>query len=478
MKAALFAPELFLLLGSLFLFLLTLGKDKGRQAAGATTGIAVINVVLAALCLGQTGDLFFQVYAIDFFSQFFKLVIAIGFLVVMLFGRALKGIRSEVRPEYYLFMLLSVLGLTMLVSSVELLTMLIALELSSFSLYLLVPMRDEATGQRSQMEGAIKYILFGVMATGIMLFGMSYLFGLTGATQLSVLLPTLRHLYGQPAVLVGIVMVLAGFFFKLGLFPLHFWVPDVYQSSANETAAFIASVPKIAAAAMLIRLVTLISPTDQTVPVLLTILAVSSMFYGNLMALVQKDLKRMLGFSGIAHAGFLMLGLVAFKGVGFAASVYYIIGYLLMSLACFLVICKVSVQGENVSIDDLTGLHKRAPLLALTMAVGMFAMAGIPPFVGFMGKFMLLTHALQNGFLWLVILAAINTAIAIYYYLSVVRVAFCADTDDRPAVNIDGLTKLVSVALMLLIIAMGLAPDTVIAVATSAVNTLPGAPFL
>ena len=478
MKLALFAPELFLLLGSLVLFLISLGDSKGNQARTAATTIGVINVLLCFLCLHQEGDLFFKAYSISFFSQFFKLIIAIGLLLVLLFGRALKGIRENVRPEYYLFMILSTTGLVMLVSAVELLTLLISLELSSFCLYLLVPMRDENTGQRTQMEGAIKYILFGVLATGIMLFGMSYLFGLTGTTYLAYLLPALHALYGQPAVIVGIVMVMAGFFYKLGLFPLHFWVPDVYEGASNETAAFIASVPKIAAVAMLIRIITLVSPADQTVPTMLTVLAICSMFYGNLMALVQKDLKRMLGFSGIAHAGYLLLGLVAFKTVGFASAIYYIIGYLIMSLACFLVICKVSEKGENVNIDDLTGLHKRAPLLALTMAVGMFAMAGIPPFVGFMGKFMLLTHALKHGFLWLVILAAINTAIAIYYYLSVVRVAFCSDAEERPALSVDIITKTVSLTLMVLILAMGLAPAGIIELATNVVNTLPGAPFL
>jgi NADH-quinone oxidoreductase subunit N len=375
-------------------------------------------------------------------------------------------------------MLLSVLGLVMLVSSVELLSLVVSLELSSFALYLLVPMRDEATGERSQMEAAVKYILFGVVATGIMLFGMSYLFGLTGTTYLANLLPQLRYMADQPAVLVGIVMVMAGFLYKLGVFPLHFWVPDVYQGASNETTAFIATVPKLGAVALLIRFVTLVMPADHTMPLLLTVLAVGSMFYGNLLALVQKDIKRMLGFSGIAHAGYLLLGLLTFKEAGYAFAIFYILGYLVMTLACFLVICKVSDKGENLAIEDLTGLHKRAPLLALTMAVGMFGLAGIPPFVGFMGKFMLLTQALSNGYLVLVILAAINTAISIYYYLSIVRVAYCTDTEDRPIVLMDTMTRAVGIVLMLLILAMGLAPSRVIALATSAVQALPGSPFL
>ncbi|MEN8232622.1 MAG: proton-conducting transporter membrane subunit, partial [Thermodesulfobacteriota bacterium] len=203
---------------------------------------------------------------------------------------------------------------------------------------------------------------------------------------------------------------------------------------------------------------------------LLMILAICSMFYGNLIALVQKDIKRMLAFSGIAHAGYVILGIITLKDTGFATAIYYITGYMLMNLACFLVICNVSVKGENLTISDLTGLYKRAPLMAFTLAVGMFALAGIPPFVGFMGKFMLLAGALKAGHLPLVILAAINTAIAIYYYLSVVRISYCTDPEERPAVAVAPLTQAVSIALVLIIIVMGIMPAAVVDIATTAVR--------
>lgn len=472
MKVMLFAPELFLLFGSLGLFLVSLGEKTAGRARNTAVGLAILNIAVCTAGLGLEGELFFQAYRIDLFSQFFKLLIAIGFAVVVLFGRDLKGVRERVRPEYYLFLVLSCLGLFMLVSSVELLTLFIALELSSYSLYLLVPMRDDRTGVRMQMESAIKYILFGVVATGIMLFGMSYLFGLTGTTYLSELLPSLHRLSHSTVAIAGLVMVMCGFFYKLAVFPFHFWVPDVYQGASNETTAFIASVPKVAAVAMLIRMVTFVAPEQPAVINLLMALSVCSMFYGNLVALVQKDVKRMLGFSGIAHAGYVLLGLITLKETGYATATYYICGYLLMSLACFLVICKVSENGENVLIEDLSGLHKRAPLLALTLAVGMFALAGIPPFVGFMGKFMLLTGALKQGYVALVIIAAINTAISIYYYLSVVRVTYCSNPDGRPAVAVDGLTKAMSVALIAIIIALGLAPDQLLQMAADAVRTI------
>jgi NADH-quinone oxidoreductase subunit N len=470
MKMALFFPELFLLLSCLVIFLLTLGRMSSSTVRNITAALSVITFLICAGSLRLEGDLFYKAYRIDLFSQLFKLVITGGVAVLLLFSRELKGIEENVRTEYYLFLLLSALGLVMLVSSVELLTIFVALELSSYALYLLVPMRDDHGGLREQMEAGIKYILFGVVATGIMLFGMSYLFGLTGTTYLNELIPAMSQVIASPAAIVGIALAMGGFFFKLGLFPFHFWLPDVYQGASNETTAFIASVPKLGAVALLIRIATLAAPSAATLVNLLMILAVCSMFYGNLIALVQKDIKRMLAFSGIAHAGYVILGIITLKDTGFATAMYYITGYMLMNLACFLVICNVSVKGENLAITDLTGLYKRAPLLAFTLAVGMFALAGIPPFVGFMGKFMLLAGALREGYLTLVILAAINTAISIYYYLSVVRISFCTDPEERPAVAVAPLIQVISIGLVLIIIIMGVMPAPVVDIATAAVK--------
>ncbi|MDF1576825.1 MAG: NADH-quinone oxidoreductase subunit N [Desulfobulbales bacterium] len=472
MERMLFVPELWVLLGSLILFLISVIDGSGRVARFWAGLIAIGAILLISATFFSEGELFFGAYKVDLFSQLFKLLVVGGFGVVVLLDQDLKSIDGKIKPEYYLFLLLSTLGLMMVVSCVELLSLFVALELSSFALYLLVPMRDERTGVRTQMESAAKYVIFGVMATGIMLFGMSYLFGLTGTTYLAELLPKLHVIGMQPAAVIGISMVLAGFFFKLGLFPFHFWMPDVYQGASNETTAFIAAVPKLAAVALIIRGAALYLPDGQAAGSLIAVLAVVSMFYGNLLALVQKDLKRMLGFSGIAHAGYLMLGVLVFKESGYAASIYYVIGYLVMNLAAFLVICNVARQGENLLVDDLTGLSRRAPLMAAILAVAMFALAGIPPFVGFMGKFMLLAGALQAGHLPLVIMAAINTAISIYYYLSVVRVSYCSDSNNVEPIQVDGLVKFVGVLLVAVIIFMGVAPNTILELATEAVRNI------
>jgi NADH-quinone oxidoreductase subunit N len=468
-------PELTLVAGALAFFALSLSKSPNiKQLQNAAVFFGFVTLIAGIITYKQQASLFYGCYEVDQYSQMFKLIIGFGLCVVTIFGQNLKGIDESIRPEYYFFLFLSGLGLMMLVSAVELITLFVSLELSSFALYLLVPMRDDRTGVRQQMEAGIKYILFGVLATGFMLFGMSYIFGLTGSTYIKDIAPALEAASSQPAVLFAVLMVLAGFFYKLAVFPMHFWVPDIYEGASNETTGFIATVPKLGAVALLIRFMTLPTGQPEIIVNLFIVMALCSMLYGNLSALVQKDLKRMLGFSGISHAGFIVLGLLTMQVSGYATAIYYITGYVLMNLACFLVISNVSVNGENIQINDLNGLHKRQPVLAFVLAVGLFALGGIPPMVGFMGKFMLLTGALKLGHLTLVIIAAFNTAIAIFYYLSVVKAAYTADPSEEerenPEVNI--LIKATGVVLVMMILLMGTLPSKFLAIADAAVKTI------
>lgn len=468
----LFLPELTLLGAGLIIFFVGIGKNGGNLVKNIAIALGAIVFLSTLVAAGQEGTLFFQSYRVDLYSQTFKLMIGGALFAVLLFANKLEDIRQEIHPEYYLFLFICVLGLMMLVSSVELLAIFVSLELSSFAVYIMVPLRDDTGRFRFQMEAGAKYLLFGVMATGFMLYGMSLYFGLTGSTRLDVLIAELPAMFSQPAAVVATVLVLCGFFYKLAIFPFHFWVPDVYEGAANETTSFIATVPKLAAVALLVRIVAMVGDSGTAMVNLLMVCAIASMFYGNLSALVQKDIKRMLGFSGIAHAGFVLLGLLVFHITGYAHAIYYIAGYVVMNLACFLVICSVAPRGENIQIEDLTGLYKRSPLLALTLVIGLFSLAGIPPFVGFMGKFFLLVDALKQDYLLLVTLAAINTAIAIFYYLSVVRVAFCSSEEKLPPITTPLHLKMLSVVLMVIIVIMGVFPSYFIGYAEDTILTL------
>ncbi len=299
----------------------------GRPATAALlTSVAAI--IACVFCLGQDATLFSGAYRVDQFSQVLKLVFACGFTLILLLSGNLQDIREDIKPEYFLFLTLSVSGLAMLVSCVDIITLVIALEVSAFPLYFLVAMRREREGQKSQMESAIKYIMFGVAANGVMFFGMSYLFGLTGTTSLPDLLPRLQPVIHSPLAIAGLALTFCGLYYKLAVFPFHFWTPDVYQGASNETAGLVASLPKVGAVAVLVRFVSLATPDNHTVALMLAILATGSMFYGNLIALMQKDFKRLLGFSGIAHAGYALIGFVALDQFGYTAALYYIIGYL------------------------------------------------------------------------------------------------------------------------------------------------------
>lgn len=470
-----FLPELVLLAGALALFGLTLGSSV-RQAKIASLVTAAVFIAAVLFSFGTQATLFAGAYRVDAFSQLFKLILGIGYIIVLLLGRGLDDIREDIRAEYFLFLSLGICGLTFLFSSIEIITVVISLELSSYPLYLMVAMRREREGQRVQMESAIKYMMFGISANGIMFFGMSYLFGLTGTTSLPLMLERLQPCFAAGHVnalaIVGLALSLSGFLYKFAIFPFHFWTPDVYQGASNETAALVASLPKLGAIAVLTRFVGLASPTDSTIPTLLAVLATASMFYGNLVALVQTDVKRLLGFSGIAHAGYALVGLVALGSAGFAASIFYIAGYVLMILACFFVISRVSPDGTNVSLSDLAGLHKRSPLLALTIGLGVFALGGIPPFVGFMAKFGLLNAALDKGWLWLVIVTVINSAIAIYYYLKIVKEAYFSDAAGRPAIALDFSAKAACIVLLLAITALGVAPGKLMQLIAASLDTV------
>nr|WP_320009993.1 NADH-quinone oxidoreductase subunit N [uncultured Desulfobulbus sp.] len=466
-------PELVLLIGALALFCVSLGKNVSESAAKNVAIVFGLGTFAGTLlAFNEQGTLFYGALAVDQYSQLFKLMIGGALAVFLIFSQSLKAIDQKVKPEYYMFLMLSVLGLMLLVSSVELMAIFISLELSSFALYLLVPMRDDATGVRVQMEAGMKYVLFGVMGTGFMLYGMSLLFGLTGSTYLANVVEFYAEGNLQPTAMIALVLVLAGFLYKLAVFPMHFWVPDIYQGASNETTGFIATIPKLGAVALLIRFLALSGEQSAFLVNMMAALALASMFYGNLSALVQKDIKRMLGFSGIAHAGFIMLGLITMDSQGYGLAIYYIAGYVVMNLACFLVISNVSQKGENLLIEDFNGLYKRQPVLAFVLAVALFGLAGIPPFVGFMGKFMILTSALSADHLVVVCLAAINTAIAIYYYLSVVKAAYTGEPGEQPKVMVHPIIQVTGAVLVMAICLMGALPAKFVAFAGTVVQTI------
>lgn len=469
MQITLLLPEIALTIMVLVLFATSLGKIKADTLNLLALALSAFSLFAAIAGCGDQGVLFFDTYRVDALSQIFKIITTLGLFLVISSSSGLRGIAAQLRAEYYFFLTLATFGLVALASSVELLTILMSLEIAAFSLYVIIPFRHPEH-YKNHMEAAIKYFLFGTIATGLMLFGMSYLFGVTGTTYLSEMGKVLPNLLStEPLAVVGMILLLCGFFYKLALFPLHFLAPDVYTGAANETTSFIATVPKATAIAVLVRLAHASGTEIGQLTWVLAVFAVGSMTIGNLSALVQNDLKRLLAYSSIAHAGYVMLGVLSANELGLASVIYYMGGYLLMNLSCFYVIYQLAPAGENLTFEHLKGLYKRSPLLAFVLAAGAFGMTGIPPTIGFTGKLLVFTAAIQKGFYVLVIIGVINAAISAFYYLKMVRAAYSQVEDPGDCVALSWPAKALGVFFIASIILTGVLPQSLIALAKEAV---------
>lgn len=451
----LMAPELSIFLYAIIFLFLSIGK--GRTHINSTAKVLSLFVFLVtALSLFGRGEYFTGAYRIDLYSQVFKALIALGFCLVINMTENEKEIDKGYLPEFYMFLAFSTLGLMLLSSSTELVSIVISLEISSYSLYVVVPLRK---GQgRAQIEASMKYLFFGAISTGVMLFGMGYLYGIAQSTFLKDIIEVMPGFITHPAGILALTLTMTGFFFKLSLFPFHFWAPDIYEGSSNVTTTFIATIPKLAAAALLIRISALGAPGSIQLIQIFIILAALSMTYGNLVGLVQKDVKRLLAYSGIAHAGYVMLGIIAMSREGSASVIFYIAVYLFMNLGCFYVITILSREGGNIRLQDLSGLAKRSPLLALLLAVSAFSLAGIPPTGGFTGKLFLFTSAFKAGHLWIVIIGAVNTVISIFYYLNLVRMSYSREAKTADKLTLLPHQKILCYVYLFLILAMGVMP--------------------
>ncbi len=412
-----FAPELAQAGIVVALFLVILVRPREELALSWLPFAGVGVAALSLLALDARGLFFGGAYQVDACSQLFKALVALGSVVAVQNAMHRPLLDGARRTEYFFLLNVSILGFMILSGAVEVITLFVALEVASYSLFALVPLRGR---DPKAAEAGIKYILFGAAATGLSCYGYSYILATQGTGYLSELVTRDWSILTNPGAVMGLALLLCGFLYKLALFPFHAWAPDVYAGADNETAAYLATIPKLGAAVVLIRLVAVAAPTAG-MGQLLAMLGLLSMTVGNLAALAQKDLKRMLGYSGIAHAGYLTLGLAAGNAEGLGSVAFYSLVYVLASLGCFWCICRLSEDGRNLSFEDLSGLAKRHPALAFLMAASAFSLLGLPPTAGFIGKLYLLISAWDAGYGWLVVAAVLNTAISVYFYLNIVR---------------------------------------------------------
>ncbi len=462
----LFVPEFALLAGVLLLFACT-ALGASQRTTWLVSTLSALAVVVACLWgLGLDGEPFFPgIYRVDAFSQLFKLGVAVALALCVLISQQSASMRSLSRVDAHFFFFMSALGMMMLASATELLTLYIALELSAYGLYILAALhRHERIGG----ESAAKYILFGAAASAVSLYGISMIFGAAHSTYVAAVASSPM----SPMLLFGIVLTLAGLLFKLAAFPVHAWAPDAYQGAPHEGAAFLGSASKVAAVAVLLRVLSLAGADAEQLQTMLLVISVASMTLGNLAAMVQKDFKRLLGFSAVAHAGYLLIGLAVLSPLGAASAIFYVLTYVPIILCAFIVVSAVSKHGRNPAIADLAGLYKRSPLLALVLLVAMFGLAGIPPTPGLAGKWFLFSAAIDAGFLWLVLVAAVNATVSLYYYLRVVKEAYLTPPEGYEDIRLSPAFTMASVFAMLLVFFTGFYPGPVFQLAKEAAIAL------
>jgi NADH-quinone oxidoreductase subunit N len=469
-KWLILVPEIYFLAVAALFLILSMTRPNRRRDFSVALFLAGLGVAVTLANVRLEGSLVYGAYRVDLFSQVFKGLLSIGFFLVVSLCSNLSGIEESRHSEFYLLLATCTLGMMLLVSSLELLTMYVALELTSYSLYTLVPLRS---GGGQQMEAGIKYFLCGIATSALMLFGMASLFAAAQTTYMGELALRLPSLLNTPMAFIGLLLTLCGFFFKLALFPFHVWAPSVYQGAANQVTAFVATATKVTAMAMLARLVSL-SDGNTSLAYVLIALAIISTTYGNLVALVQKDFKRLLAYSAIAHAGYALIGILSMSPTGYAAAVFYAMAYLATTFACFLVVVKVASDGRDVAIFQLAGLHRRSPLLAMALMVGVFSLGGIPPTIGFTGKFLVFTAAMQKGYFLLVLIAMINVVVSLYYYIQVVKAAFLLEPDEElPTITLSTPVTILTAAMVVVIVVGGIFPRYLFQLASAAVQTLP-----
>ncbi len=470
MNVTLFGPELYYLALALVFFCLSLRRTpQVKTDYRIALVLAGVGVLLTASCLFQHGYLFYKAYRVDLFSQIFKFALSLGLFLVLTISHNLAHIEERQQAEFYLFLTTTIIGMMLLVSAVELLTIYVALELSSYSLYILVPLRR---GDGIDVEAGIKYLFIGAVSSGFMLFGLSYIFGATGTTYLAELAPKLTQLTQSPIGLIGLLLAMAGFFFKLSVFPFHFWAPDVYQGAANQVTAFIATASKVAAVALLLRFAALGAGYGYGFTKALMILSIASMTLGNLVAIIQTDFKRMLAYSSIAHAGYFLIGILTLREAGYTAAVYYALAYLVMNFTVFMVLSEVAADGRDLKIVELGGLYRRSPLLSMNLILGIFALAGVPPSIGFTGKLLLFTSAMNSGYFWLVLIGAVNGTVSLYYYLRVLYAAYFKDDPGLSPIILSLPSRLLNYSLAAVIIGFGIFPDRIVELARVAVRSV------
>ena len=425
---SLLAPEIALTIAGLVVLILDFvvrSRDRGWLAGLSVLGVAVSLALVLRQGAGPARAVGFSgLHVVDHFALFFKAVFLLSTAIVILLSSRFLREQGAEGGEYYAILLFAALGTMLMASANDLLSLFIGLETLAICSYVLC---GYLKGDQRCNEGALKYLLMGAFSSGVILYGMVLLYGFAGSTSLPAIAEAVgRGNLGNPALLMAMVLLAAGFGFKIAAVPFHMYLPDMYEGAPTPVVAFMAGAAELAGMAVLVRVYLLALPGLQVDwSLLFWVIAVLTMTIGNLVAIAQANIKRMLAYSTIAHMGYLLIGPVVGSPLGVAAVLFYSLVYALMTIGAFgmvILLTHGTVRGDQ--IDDFTGLAQKSPLAAAVMLIFLLSLTGIPPTAGFVGKFYLFAAAVEKGYIWLVLIAVINSTISLFYYMRVVMVMY------------------------------------------------------
>jgi NADH-quinone oxidoreductase subunit N len=425
--------------------------------------VAGLAAALAAaiVALGDRGFAYGGMVTVGGYASFLAVVFCVSGILSMLFSAGYLSTHGIEKGEYYVLMLLAIVGMILMASAADLVMFFLGLELMSVCFYVL------AGFSRSNLlsnEAGLKYFLLGAFATGFLLYGIALLYGSTGSTSIPVVIASAAGRAGEPLFLIGLALLLIGLAFKVAAVPFHMWVPDVYEGAPTTVTGFMSTGGKAAAfSAFLLLFAPTVVGTIVSVREVLAGIAVLSMVVGNVIAIAQTNVKRMLAYSSIAHAGYLLVGIVAGNAAGQNGVLFYLLAYTIMNVAAFGIVSILETrEGNHLTFEEYEGLSTRQPLLAALMALFMFSLAGIPPFAGFFGKYYVFAGAVQAGYTWLAIVGVVMSVVSAYYYLRLSMVMYFRE-------GVPGLTSpapaLAMVALVLSalgVVGLGLFPSAIV----------------
>jgi NADH-quinone oxidoreductase subunit N len=427
-----------------------------RPAVVHRTAIAgAVLLVVMSFIFKSTGGGWYGMILVDSVTIYFRRIFLVAAALVFIMMSRSTELRGRDPSEYYALALFATVGMMFTAAANNFMTLFMALELLTISFYILVAYNlDDLLG----LEAGVKYLIIGTVSTAFILLGVAFVYGTTGSLDFGVVTSKLATAgRTDPLLLVGTVLILIGLGFKISAVPFHSWAPDVYQGAPTPVVAFLSVGSKAAGFVLLMRLAFAVFLPIRTEWVLvMSLVTVATLFYGNLGALPQTNIKRLLGYSSIAQAGYLLLGLVAATVDSGAAMMYYLAGYLVTNLLAFLVIVVFERVARGHSITNYSGLARRSPILAASLLVAMLSLAGVPPLAGFFGKFLLIDAIIKAGYTWLAIVAALNVVTALYYYLQVVKTVYVLKPASATPLEVSVPMKAVLYASMLAILFIGI----------------------